>query len=80
MKQYMYYPGCSMDGTGRAYGDSIEVVLPALDIGLAELEDWNCCGATEYLGISPLKSQALVGRNLALAEKQKNGADTLVAP
>ncbi|MEA2025612.1 MAG: CoB--CoM heterodisulfide reductase iron-sulfur subunit B family protein [Chloroflexota bacterium] len=78
--QYMYYPGCSMDGTGRAYHDSIEAVLPALDIGLAELDDWNCCGATEYLGISPLRSQALVGRNLAIAEKQKNGTDTLVAP
>ncbi len=78
--QYMYYPGCSMDGTGRAYHDSIEAVLPTLDIGLAELDDWNCCGATEYLGISPLRSQALVGRNLAIAEKQKNGTDTLVAP
>ncbi len=78
--QYMYYPGCSMDGTGKAYHDSIEAVLPELSIGLAELDDWNCCGATEYMGISPLRSQALVGRNLALAEKQKNGTDTLVAP
>ncbi len=53
---------------------------PELDIRLAELDDWNCCGATEYMGISPLRSQALVGRNLALAEKQKNGSNTLVAP
>jgi heterodisulfide reductase subunit B len=77
---YMYYPGCSMDGTGKAYHDSIASVLPLLDIEFAELDDWNCCGATEYMGISPLRSQALVGRNLALAERQKNGADTLVAP
>jgi heterodisulfide reductase subunit B len=69
-----------MDGTGRAYHDSIEAVLPALDISFEELDDWNCCGATEYLGVSPLKSQALVGRNLAIAEKQKNGTDKLVAP
>mgnify|MGYP000491219723 CR=1 FL=1 len=80
MAKYMYYPGCSMDGTGKAYHDSIEAVLPTLDIGHAELDDWNCCGATEYMGISPLRSQALVGSNLALAEKQKNGTDTLVAP
>ena len=80
MRQYLYYPGCSMDGTGRAYHDSIEAVLPVLDIRLAELDDWNCCGATEYMGISPLRSQALVGRNLALAQKQKNGSSTLVAP
>jgi heterodisulfide reductase subunit B len=69
-----------MDGTGKAYHDSIEAVLPELDIGFSELQDWNCCGATEYMGISPLRSQALVGRNLALAEQQKNGTDTLVAP
>ena len=80
MRKYLYYPGCSMDGTGRAYHDSIEAVLPVLDISLAELDDWNCCGATEYMGISPLRSQALVGRNLALAQKQKNGSNTLVAP
>ena len=80
MSDYMYYPGCSMDGTGKAYHDSIESVLPELDIKLAEIDDWNCCGATEYMGISPLRSQALVGRNLALAEQQKNGTDTLVAP
>jgi heterodisulfide reductase subunit B len=80
MTRYLYYPGCSMDGTGRAYHDSIEAVLPALDIDLAELDDWNCCGATEYLGLSPLRAHALVGRNLALAERQKNGTDTLVAP
>ena len=80
MPQYLYYPGCSMDGTGKAYHDSIQAVLPKLDVGLAELDDWNCCGATEYLGVSPLRAQALVGRNLALAEEQKNGTNTLVAP
>jgi heterodisulfide reductase subunit B len=80
MAEYLYYPGCSMDGTGKAYHDSIVAVLPELDIRFAELDDWNCCGATEYMGISPLRSQALVGRNLALAEKQKNGSNTLVAP
>jgi heterodisulfide reductase subunit B len=80
MARYLYYPGCSMDGTGRAYHDSIEAVLPALDIALAELDDWNCCGATEVLGLSPLRAQALVGRNLALAEQQMNGTNTLVAP
>jgi heterodisulfide reductase subunit B2 len=80
MSRYLYYPGCSMDGTGRAYADSIAAVLPGLGIDLAELDDWNCCGATEYLGVSPLAAHALVGRNLALAEQQKDGSDVLVAP
>ena len=30
MAKYMYYPGCSMDGTGKAYHDSIEAVLPGM--------------------------------------------------
>jgi heterodisulfide reductase subunit B len=69
-----------MDGTGRAYADSIAAVLPGLGIDLDELDDWNCCGATEYMGVSPLRAHALVGRNLALAERQKDGAEVLVAP
>ena len=68
--QYMYYPGCSMDGTGKAYHDSIEAVLPELEIGLAELDDWNCCGATAYVAINERRSFVLSARNLALAEKQ----------
>ena len=30
--------------------------------------------------LSPLGGHALIGRNLALAERQRNGSDTLVAP
>ena len=77
--EYLYYPGCSMDGTGKAYRDSIEAVLPALRIGLAELDDWNCCGATEYMGVSPLRSQALVGRNLALVGHRDRRAGSVRA-
>ncbi len=80
MSSYLYYPGCSMDGSARAYAASLAVVCRPLGLRLEELDDWNCCGATEYLSLSPLKAHALVGRNLALAERQKNGASDLVAP
>ena len=42
--------------------------------------DWNCCGATEYLGINLIPAYSLIARNLALAVKQMDGAHTLVAP
>jgi heterodisulfide reductase subunit B len=77
---YLYYPGCSMDSTAKAYASSLEAVCGPLGIDLHEVDDWNCCGATEYLSISQTRAHALVGRNLALAERQRNGTRTLVAP
>ena len=79
-KHYLYYPGCSMDGSGRAYGESLTMVCERLGISLEEIDDWNCCGAFEYFAISQQRAYALVGRNLALAEQRRDGSSTLVAP
>ncbi len=84
MTQYLFYPGCAMESSARAYAASLESVARTLDLDLAEVKDWNCCGATEYLGINLIPAYALIGRNLALAAqqaKQQNGsgAHTLVA-
>jgi heterodisulfide reductase subunit B len=73
---FLYYPGCSMDGSAKAYASSLEVVCRALGIDLHEIDDWNCCGASEYVSLSQAKAHALVGRNLALAERQRNGSST----
>jgi len=78
MKRYLYYPGCSVKGTGRAYEESLLAVFEALGYGLEELDDWNCCGATAYMSIDEGQAVALAGRNLALAER-RDGAD-LVTP
>jgi heterodisulfide reductase subunit B len=80
MSRFLYYPGCSMDSSARAYGDSIEEVCRPLEIDLQEIDDWNCCGASEYMALSQTRAFALISRNLALAERQKNGTDTLIAP
>jgi heterodisulfide reductase subunit B len=79
MNKYLYYPGCSMDGSGRAYGESLTAILELLGIELEEVRDWNCCGATEYASLHILPAYALVGRNLALAAQQRDGTRTLVA-
>lgn len=79
---YLYFPGCSLQSTGRAYEESMLAVFATLGVPLEELEDWNCCGATAYMSISELKSFALSARNLALAQRQgKDAASTdLVVP
>jgi heterodisulfide reductase subunit B len=79
--KYLYYPGCSLKGTNRAYEESTLAAFKALDVELEELKDWNCCGATAYMAVDELKAFALAARNLALAEKQ-DGSDgaTMVAP
>jgi len=79
MTEYMFYPGCSMETSASSYSDSLLAILEPLGIKLKEIEDWNCCGATEYLSISVAPAYALIGRNLALAADQAEGIDTLVA-
>ncbi len=79
MNNYLFYPGCSMESSAKAYQASLEAICPALGINLQEIEDWNCCGATEYLSLDLLPAYSLIARNLALAEKQANGNKTLMA-
>lgn len=80
MTKYLLYPGCSMESSAKAYSDSLMAVAPPIGLELEEIKDWNCCGATEYLGISLTPAYALITRNLALAAKQANGNKTVVAP
>lgn len=77
--KYRYYPGCSMEKNARSYHTSLMSIVGPLGLELEEVEDWNCCGATEYFSINDLPAYALVGRNLALAAEQ-NGSEKLVAP
>ncbi len=72
MNKYLLYPGCSMDSSAKAYMESLNSIVEPLDLHLEEIEDWNCCGATEYLGINLIPAYSLIARNLALAAKQMN--------
>ncbi len=80
MTGYLFYPGCSMETSAKAYYESLVIVKKTLGLDLVEIDDWNCCGATEYLGISLIPAYALITRNLALAKQQSNGSKTVVAP
>ncbi|UCF78770.1 MAG: CoB--CoM heterodisulfide reductase iron-sulfur subunit B family protein [Candidatus Eiseniibacteriota bacterium] len=73
---YTYYPGCSLEVSNKAYDISARNVVKALGANLVELEDWNCCGATNYMSVRELRSFAISARNLALAEKQNRDVVT----
>jgi heterodisulfide reductase subunit B len=72
-----YYPGCSLEGTAVDYAESISGVAPLLDVELAELEDWNCCGASAAHSINHALALDLPARNLLIARQA--GMD-VVAP
>ncbi|MFO8102210.1 MAG: CoB--CoM heterodisulfide reductase iron-sulfur subunit B family protein [Dehalococcoidia bacterium] len=64
-----YYPGCSLGGTAREYGESVEAVAGTLGINLAELPDWNCCGSSSAHVTNDELAVALAARNLEIADR-----------
>ncbi len=78
MSVYSYFPGCSLKSGATEYDRSFRLVADCFGIGLDELEDWNCCGASPAphhwggdLGI------LLPARNLHIAGASHDG---IVAP
>jgi len=76
MTDYLFYPGCALEASSTHYAKSARSVCQRLGIGLVDLDDWSCCGATAYVGTDEDKSVAYSTRNLALAER--TGATQLV--
>lgn len=67
--KYAYFPGCSARSTGISYTRSYNVVARYSGIELAEIPDWNCCGASAAHAESELLGDALPARSLALSEE-----------
>ena len=78
MKEYAFYPGCTLHSTGVEFGVSTELVCQALDLEMVEIPDWNCCGASSAHSMDHTLFLALPARNLAQA--QEVGLDTLAIP
>lgn len=77
--KYNYFPGCSLERNAASYHISAMAISKPLGIEFKEIDDWNCCGATEYVSLNLTASMALIARNLALAAKNP-GVDQVVAP
>jgi heterodisulfide reductase subunit B2 len=80
MNEYLLYPGCSMESSARSYYLSLTEIAKPIDLHFTEIDDWNCCGATEYISLSLTPAYALISRNLALAATHDKGKSTVVAP
>ena len=76
--KYLYYPGCSLEGTALEYNSSTRAFMQELGAELLELEDWTCCGASAAEATSQLLSLALPACVLAKAEKMGAFEEILV--
>jgi heterodisulfide reductase subunit B len=65
---YAYYPGCSLHASAKEYDISTRGVCKVLKIGLEEVPDWFCCGATPAHNVDELLSLSLCAKNLSLAD------------
>jgi heterodisulfide reductase subunit B len=75
-EEYAYYPGCSLHGTAHEYDESVQEVAGLLNIRLAELEDWNCCGASSAHMTDHGLAVELAARNIRIAER--TGKDLMI--
>lgn len=75
---YVYYPGCSLEGTASDYDVSLRAVMKALGAEMKEPDDWSCCGSTPAHTVDHLLAAALAARNLSLVEKMD--ARTVTTP
>ena len=66
---YSYYPGCSLHASAGEYDLSTRELFKALRIGLTEVPDWFCCGATPAHNVDELLSLSLCAKNLELADQ-----------
>ena len=76
--RYLFYPGCSAEGSALEYKISTLAAFEALGAQVQELENWTCCGASVASTMSDLLGVVLPARNLALAEQVSDGQDMLV--
>jgi heterodisulfide reductase subunit B len=84
--KYAYFPGCSLEKNASAYHVSALAATQPFGVEFVEVDDWNCCGATEYIALNLMAAYTLVARNLALTASMSGlgtnngGKRELVAP
>ncbi len=69
MEKVAFYPGCSLEGIAREYGESLRKVLSFLGVEIFDLPDWSCCGASAGHSTDAHLWIELPKRNVLIAEK-----------
>ena len=65
---YVFFPGCSLEGSAWDFRRSTLAVAKALGLRLPEIPDWICCGSTPAHQTDPLLAVALPAKNLLAAQ------------
>lgn len=71
MNSIPYYPGCTLNTVAKGFDQSARQSLQLLGLELAELAQWNCCGACYPL--TPNNVIGLTGPTNVLIQSQKAG-------
>ncbi len=65
-----YYPGCTLNTTGKGFDNAVRASTAAVGLDLVELPEWNCCGATYPLIIDNMLELAAPAHVLVAAREQ----------
>jgi heterodisulfide reductase subunit B len=71
-----YFPGCTLNTTGKGFDIAVRASCTAVGLELVELPEWNCCGATFPLIIDNLLELAGPAHVLVAARDQGNQVTT----
>ena len=66
--KYALFPGCVLKGAAAEAYTSLKKVSEKLDIGIEEIPNWTCCGASHAQGVNELAALAVNARNISIAE------------
>ncbi|MBI1910408.1 MAG: CoB--CoM heterodisulfide reductase iron-sulfur subunit B family protein [Deltaproteobacteria bacterium] len=69
-----YYPGCTLNTVAKNFDESARISAEAVGFEMAELKQWNCCGAT--FPLTPDNVMGLTAPAKVLSNASKEG-DTL---
>ena len=65
MTTLAYYPGCSLHTTAKKLDSSFDATMGTLDVELAEIPGWQCCGNSAGRSANRLLAAALPAAELA---------------
>lgn len=68
-----YFPGCTLNTTGKGFDNAVRASMAAVGLELAELPEWNCCGATFPLIVDNVLELAAPAHVLVAARDAGNG-------
>lgn len=77
--KYSFFPGCSLEGTAKDFGESARAVCQALGIEIQDVPDWVCCGATPGHAYDETLGVALSVRTLINSKRVSNSMMVLCA-